>query len=95
MADREGIDLGDAPGARAVNDFHTNSDQDTGPEAQHHTIGRGVHQSASGAHNHRDGNGAAILDGIVLTGTKSGTNSVLLTTIVSALVALGVEDNTT
>lgn len=80
---------------RTVNKFHTESDVDTGPDAQHHTIGPGTHQSASGAHNHRDGNGAPILSGVILTGSKAGTNLVLLSSIVSALVALGAEDKTT
>lgn len=81
--------------ARTVNNFHQNSDVDGGPESQHHTIGPGVHQSASGAHNHRDGNGVPILKGVVLTGTKTGENSVVLTSILSALTALGADDKTT
>lgn len=80
---------------RAVNDFHSNDDVDSNPDAHHHTIGPGVHQSASGAHNHRGGNGAPILEGISLTGSKAGDNSVLLTSIVSALIEMGVEDKTT
>lgn len=80
---------------RTVNEFHINDDLDQGPDAHHHSIGPGVHQAASGAHNHRDGNGASILGGVILSGSKSGENSVALTTIVSALVALGAEDKTT
>ena len=81
--------------AQTVNKFHNNSDVDDGPNAQHHTIGPGVHQSASGAHNHRDGNGVPILLDFVLTGEKSGENSVVISSIISALQILGAEDKTT
>lgn len=81
--------------ARTVNNFHNNSDVDDGPGAQHHTIGPGVHQAASGAHNHKDGNGVPILQDFVLTGEKSGENSVVISSIISALQTLGAEDKTT
>lgn len=81
--------------ARTVNNFHRNSDVDEGPDSQHHTIGPGVHQSASGSHNHRDGNGVPILKDVILTGAKAGDNSVVLSSIISALVAMGAEDKTT
>lgn len=93
MAKKE--DWSEAPDARTINEMHTNDDVDSGPEAHHHTIGRGPHQAASGAHNHRDGNGAPILDGVTLTGSKSGENLAVLTTIVNALVAMGADDKTT
>lgn len=88
-------DWQDKASPQAVNDFHANDDVDMDGDSHHHTIGPGVHQAASGAHNHRDGNGTPILSGISLTGTKSGENSVILTSIVAALIALGVEDKST
>lgn len=92
---RKNNEWSDYADSRTINDFHKNSDVDSGPDAQHHTIGRGVNQAASGAHNHRDGNGAPILEGVILTGSKGGENLVLLTSIVSAMVALGADDQTT
>lgn len=84
----------ESPDSRTVNKFHTNDDVDSSPDAHHHTIGPGVHQGASGAHNHRDGNGAPILSDIQISGTVTGENSAVIISIISALTALGAEDKT-
>lgn len=84
----------ESPDSRTVNNFHTNDDVDSGPDSHHHTIGPGTHQAASGAHNHRDGNGLPILDGVQISGTVTGENSAVLVSIISALTALGAEDKT-
>lgn len=88
--------LGDeSPDSRTVTKFHQNDDVDTSTDSHHHTIGRGPNQAASGAHNHRDGNGAPILGGLSITGSKAGTNQVFLASVAAALVVLGVEDKST
>lgn len=38
--------------ASDVKDLHNNSDVDSSPLAQHHTLGKGAHQAAAGDHTH-------------------------------------------
>lgn len=75
-----------------VTQFHTNSDVDSRPEAQHHTIGNGPNNAAAGDHDHRT-KGKKILDGVVITGSKAGTNAAFNGSVLAALVALGAKDN--
>ena len=86
---------GRAPTAQEVQTIHRNSDVDARADSQHHTLGYTGTQAAPGDHNHRDGRSIAILDGITITGSKSGTNAAVLGSIVAALAALGASDGTT
>lgn len=91
----ERTDDSSKPTAREVNDFHTNADTDSSVDAMHHTIGPDVNQAASGAHTHRGGDSLRLLEGLSITGTKAGTNSVILGSIVALLAELGAEDKST
>ena len=84
-----------APTGREVQLLHKNSDVDSREEAQHHTLGTGPAQASPGDHNHRDGRSMPILDGVAITGTTIGTNSVVLKSIIAALVELGATDGST
>ena len=81
------------PSSQAVDDFHTNSDVDTRPESQHHTLGGGTTQAAPGDHLHDGGTSSLLLGGVVLTGSRGGNAA--LPGIIAALVRLGAKDNTT
>jgi hypothetical protein len=63
------------------------TDIDQGPLSPHHTLGQGHNQAAPGDH------GTHHLEGVTLIGAKGG--SVVITSIVAALVALGATDSTT
>lgn len=78
---------------QAVAKFHERDDVDSSQTAHHHTIGIRQDQAASGAHTHNGKNSAKILKGTTLTGAKGG--SVVITSIVAALVKLGATDSTT
>lgn len=84
---------GDPPQASDVEHFHTNADADVRPEALHHTLGGNPNQASPGNHNHDGGTSALLLDGIVLTGSK--TDGTALNSVISALVRLGAKDQTT
>lgn len=86
---------GSVPSAAEVSKFHTKADTDNRPESLHHTLGSGSSQAAAGDHNHRDGISAPLLDGITITGTKAGANSVFLTSVANALRELGATDSST
>lgn len=81
------------PSAEEVSRFHTKADTDSRPQALHHTIGDGPNNAASGDHNHRDGNGAPILQGITISGSR-GTDAWRLS-IEQALVAMGASTSST
>jgi hypothetical protein len=49
------------PSLEEVNNFHLNSDKDSGAQALHHTLGRGPTQAAAGNHTH-DGKDSVQLD---------------------------------
>jgi len=84
------------PTAREVNALHHKSDVDSGPFAQHHTIGIGRNQSPPGDHVH-DGVSSRKLGaerGYVLTGAKGG--NVALTNLIAMLKnVIEFTDNTT
>ena len=81
------------PDPTSVREFHVNDDVDASSDAHHHTIGPGVNQAASGAHDHDGNNSPLILEGITITGTK-GT-AACDSSIISALMRLGATDSTT
>lgn len=81
------------PDPTSVREFHTNDDVDISQESHHHTIGPGVNQSASGAHNHDGNNSPLLLEGTAITGAKAGNTAVA--SVIAALVQLGATDSTT
>jgi hypothetical protein len=81
------------PDPASLREFHINDDVDSGQDAHHHTIGPGVNQAASGAHQHDGNDSALLLEGITITGTK-GT-AACDSSIISALMRLGATDSTT
>lgn len=101
MAEKKGLDdpfatkemASGTYSAQVVEKFHRNSDVDASKTSQHHTIGPGANQVASGVHNHDGTETRALLDGVNLTGSKAGNAA--LASVIAALVALGATDNTT
>lgn len=83
----------ESPQPSVVNKFHNKSDVDSGPNAQHHTIGNRKDQAASGAHTHDGKNSPQLLLGVTITGSRGGNAAVA--SIISALVGLGATDATT
>lgn len=81
------------PDANTVRDLHMNADTDSGSDAIHHTLGTGVGQAASGAHDHDGNNSPLLLEGITITGAR-GT-ATCDQSIIAALVRLGASDSTT
>lgn len=62
------------PSSKQVTDFHTNSDADGSPKAQHHTLGPNPNQAASGNHTHDGGSSARLtelLADITVTGATA------------------------
>ena len=84
---------GDKPSAKAVEDFHTNSDLDTRPGSQHHTLGPGGNQAAPGNHTHDGGSSPQILAGYVITGSRG--SDAWRQSVNALLVRLGAKDNST
>lgn len=81
------------PSAKEVATLHTNADTDGSQQSIHHTLGSNPAQSSPGDHIHDGGSSQALLDGVILTGVKTGNAAI--TSIVSALVVLGATDNMT
>lgn len=82
------------PPQRMVNEFHTNDDLDRDSNSHHHTLGVGVNQAASGAHNHDGSNSVQLGKGITISGSRSGGGALI--SILTALEQiLGVDDQTT
>lgn len=82
--------------AEEVQRLHKNADTDARAEAIHHTLGPNSGQAAPGDHTHDGTNSALILEGLILTGSKTANPpSAVLGSIVNALVRLGATDNTT
>jgi len=87
----------DKPSSKEVLDFHTHSDLDGSPKAQHHTLGPNQNQAAAGNHTH-DGGQSAVLDklmeGITVSGSRGGNDA--LANLLSALASkFGLTDSTT
>lgn len=75
-----------SPEPRDVNTFHTRSDSDTGPNAQHHTIGIGHNQAAAGDHNHDGTATRKVGTGLKMTcNTLSVTDAVRIQNILAML----------
>lgn len=81
------------PAPNDVREFHTNDDVDVESGSHHHTLGPGVNQAASGAHNHDGNNSPMLLEGEAITGSKGGNTAIA--SIVAVLVKLGATDSTT
>ena len=78
---------------KEVERLHIEADTDAADGAIHHTLGPRKGQAAPGDHDHRGGNSVALLQGVKLTGSRSGGTA--LVNIIAALVDLGAEDATT
>lgn len=81
------------PDAQTVEDFHSNSDLDVRPEAQHHTLGPSPSQAAPGNHTHNGSDSLQLLGGVIIAGSRGGNTA--LASVIAALVALGAKDTTT
>ena len=73
------------PAPEEVRAFHTRSDSDSAPTAQHHTLGTKRNQATAGDHIHDGINSRPIGagQGFVLTGAKGG--NVALTNLITML----------
>lgn len=87
----------DKPEAKLVVDFHTHSDVDGNPKAQHHTLGPAQNQAASGNHTHDGGQSAKLdklMEDITISGSRGGNAA--LANLLSALANnFGLKDTTT
>ena len=83
----------DYASAQAVNDFHQNSDVDTSPEAQHHTLGIGPNKAAPGDHRHNGEDAPLLFEGVTIAGSR--TNGDALQSLLTALAAHGIQNETT
>lgn len=82
------------PSAAVVRDFHTQSDVNADKDSQHHTLGPGVNQAASGAHTHNGSDSPQLGLNVEITGSKGG-NAALASVINAMVQILGVKDSTT
>lgn len=80
------------PSAEEVKRFHTKADTDGQSTSAHHTLGAGSNQSSPGNHIHDGGSSKLLLEGLSLTGSRSG--GAALVSVINALVTLGATDNT-
>lgn len=74
--------------------FHAFSDVDSDSGAQHHTLGAGVNQAASGAHTHDGNNSPLLFQGNTVTGSRGGNAAVANLISILAQVT-GIVDGTT
>lgn len=74
--------------------IHRNSDLDLRPDSYHHRNGGRSTNSAPGDHRHDGGNSVQLLDGVVISGSKSTAVSSVLSQILACLVTLGITDST-
>ena len=81
------------PSAQTVNEFHQNSDVDTSPEAQHHTLGIGPNKASPGDHRHNGEDAPLLLEGVTISGSR--TNGDALQSLLTALAAHGLQNETT
>lgn len=82
----------DKPSSKEVSTFHTNSDVDGSSKAIHHTLGPNRGQASPGDHTHDGGTSKTLLEGAIITGSRSGGTA--LSSVISILVALGASDAT-
>lgn len=83
-----------SPDAQTVADYHRNADTDQRVESIHHTLGNTRLQAAFGDHDHKDGYGTPLLDGVSFTGSRSLNTASILGQVLDALETLGASDNT-
>lgn len=88
------LSLPEKPSATQVRDLHTYSDVDATSDSQHHTLGPGQNQSASGVHRHNGNDSPFLGEGISITGAKGG-NTALASVIAAMVQMFGVTDSTT
>jgi hypothetical protein len=81
------------PSSQAVSDFHENSDLDSRAEAQHHTLGPNPNQASPGNHRHDGGDSALLLEGQVISGSRS--TDAWRISVNAILVRLGASDSST
>lgn len=86
-------ELKDSANAQVVNDFHKNSDVDTSPEAQHHTLGIGANKASPGDHRHNGEDSPLLLEGVTIGGSR--TNGDALNSLLTALAGMGLQNETT
>ena len=82
------------PSGRIVEQFHKNDDVDVRKESHHHTLGPIASQASPGDHKHDGGTSPKILDGYILTGSKSSPMT-MWPSIIACLTRLGAKDSTT
>lgn len=78
---------------RAVNEFHTNSDVDSSPEAHHHTLGMGANKASPGDHRHNGEDSPLLLEGVTIGGSRS--NGDALHQLLTILGDWGLQNETT
>lgn len=88
--DRGSKDIADPA---TVNRFHQKDDLDSSAESHHHSLGIKKDQASPGNHNHDGTVSKRLLEGQVISGSRSG--GAALTSVIAALVKLGATDNTT
>ena len=83
----------DKQSSKEVSLFHTNSDVDGSSKALHHSLGSNRGQASPGDHTHDGGTSKLLLEGISVTGSRSGGGALL--SVISILTSLGATDATT
>lgn len=79
---------------KEVSALHRNSDVDSRPEAQHHTLGTQRINASPGNHTH-DGITSFALLSDNFTGSRSANTADILNQVMNALVNLGATNSTT
>lgn len=84
------------PDSNIVDNFHTYSDRDSGPTAQHHTLGANRNQASPGNHIHDGKSSRKIGEGLNLTVTGSKGGNAALASLLSMLAqVIDFNDQTT
>lgn len=83
----------DSPSAEEVTRLHEKADTDGDDRSMHHTLGPRRGQASPGQHAHDGGDSVQLLDGVIITGSKS--SGAALTSVIAALKELGATDATT
>jgi len=80
--------------ARTVLAFHRQSDSDSRPEAQHHTLGKGRNQACEGGHVH-DGTTSNVLLSSTISGSRTNNMNDIMNQLLNELTKLGIINATT
>lgn len=83
-----------SPPTKVVTDFHKNAPVDTSDTDIHHTLGSKEGQASPGPHTHDGGTSALLLEGMIITGSKSSPVT-MWPSIIAGLVRLGMKDSST